>query len=297
RVELGVQNPNDKIYKLINRGHSVKEVIEATKIAKDAGLKVVYHLMPGLLGSNKKRDIDMVKKIFKNENFKPDMLKIYPTLVIEGTELFNMMKKGKYRPLENEEAVEIISEWYRYIPKYVRVMRIQRDIPSGLIDKGVKKSNLRELVEKRINEKNIKSMEIRSREIGLNKGKIVEPKINYLEYKASKGTEIFLSIESGKDLIGFIRLRIPYKSCRKEINNKTAIIRELHVYGEEAEIDKKGKIQHKGFGKILLKEAEKIAKNKFKMKKILVISGVGVREYYRKFGYKNDGPYLSKTLI
>jgi len=296
RVEIGVQNPNDRIYKIVNRGHTTQDVIDTTELLKNTGLKVVYHLMPGLPGSNKKKDIAMIKKIFENSKFRPDMLKIYPTLVIEGTELYRMMKNKKYKALTSEDATDIISEWYKIIPPYVRVMRIQRDIPAGLISKGVKKSNLRELVEWRNKIMQIKNNEIRNREIGLNKGKIHNPKLKIKKYKASEGIDYFLSIIDGVNLIGFVRLRIPNKSYRKEITEDSAIIRELHVYGNEIEINHNGKIQHKGFGELLLREAERIAKEKYDKKKMVIISGVGVREYYYKFGYIAEGPYVSKKI-
>lgn len=298
RVELGVQHPDDRIYKKINRGHAVKDVKNSTKLLKDSCFKVLYHIMPGLPGSNKRKDIAMIKNVFQDDELKPDMLKIYPTLVIPGTKLADMVKKKQYRPYSSEKAAEVIAEFHKHIPRYVRVMRIQRDIPAGFIGQGVKKSNLRQLVEEQMNKKKIKSKEIRSREIGLSKQKtdISEFKIKKLEYNASKGKELFLSFEDNTLLAGFIRLRIPEKSHRKEITEKTAMIRELHVYGSEVRIEHKGEVQHKGVGRALLQEAEKIAKERFDKKRMVIISGVGVREYYRKKGYKLLGPYMAKSL-
>ncbi|MBS3068195.1 tRNA uridine(34) 5-carboxymethylaminomethyl modification radical SAM/GNAT enzyme Elp3 [Candidatus Micrarchaeota archaeon] len=296
RVELGVQHPNDDIYKRTKRGHLTNAVIDATAKLKDASFKVLYHIMPGLPGSNPAKDIEMLKRIFDNSNFRPDMLKIYPTLVIQGTELYNMMQKGEFEPYSSEQAADVISEFYRYIPKYVRVMRIQRDIPATNIDRGVKKSNLRELVEEQIRKKKIKTNEIRMREVGLNKADTDEFEMQRLNYDASNGKEVFLSFENNDFIAGFIRLRIPGESCRKEIDVNTALIRELHVYGQETEIKKKGRIQHKGLGSELLAEAEKIAKEEFDKKRMIVISGVGVREYYYKKGYKECGPYVNKIL-
>ncbi len=297
RVEFGVQNPDDRIYKIIKRGHSVKDVIEATNRTKNAGLKVCYHLMLGLPGSDKKKDVQMIKKIFEKEEFRPDMLKVYPTLVIEGTELWKMKEKGKYKPLDVEETIEILSELYKVVPSYVRIMRIQRDIPSQLINEGVKKSNLRQILEQRMKNTKTESNEIRFKEIGLRRGKLGKTQIKRIDYEASNGKEIFVYFENKEGMIiGFIRLRIPGKSIRKEITSESAIIRELHVYGKETEISKKGKIQHTGFGVRLLNEAEQIAKKEFGKKKMVIISGVGVRKYYYKFGYKLDGAYVSKKL-
>jgi elongator complex protein 3 len=298
RMELGVQHPDDKIYKKICRGHSVKEVAEATERLKDSGFKVCFHIMPGILGSDKKKDIGMMKKLFNDQRFKPDMLKIYPTLVTKGTRLYDIYKKGKYSPYSAQEASEVISEMYRHVPYYARIMRIQRDIPTNLLEAGVENSNLREMVEKKAIEKRIEIKEIRFREPKGNTGK-TRMVLFRQDYKASEGKEIFLSFEDEKrrSIFGFIRLRIPSRPFVPEIKEKTGLIRELHVYGMEAEIGKEGYIQHKGLGKRLLKEAERIAKKEFRMKRLAVISGVGAREYYYRLGYGKDGNYVSRSLF
>ena len=296
RVELGVQHPDDSIYECINRGHTVRDVADATRSLKDAAFKVLYHIMPGLPGSGPEKDIAMTRRLFEDERFRPDMLKIYPTLVIGGTKLEELSDEGRFHPYSTEEAAETISEMYRHIPGYVRVMRIQRDIPLQKIRAGVAKSNLRELVESKIREKGIVPREIRMREIGFrrNHGDLRADDLSRftlrrLEYCASGGREVFLSYEDQDDSIaGFVRLRIPGKSG-------TGLIRELHVYGSEANISATGVIQHRGLGSSLLKEAEDSAAAAG-MKDLLVISGVGVREYYRKHGYSRAGPYMGKRL-
>ncbi len=299
RVELGVQHPDDSIYSTINRGHAVRHVSDATKNLKDSAFKVLYHIMPGLPGSGKRKDIAMVKKLFQDGRFQPDMLKIYPTLVIPGTGLARMVEQKRFRPYSSEKAADVIAGMFRHIPPYVRVMRIQRDIPAGLIGKGVKKSNLRQLVDERLEKDGIKSMEIRSREVGLSRK---EPdlsgfSVHRMSYKASGGEEHFISYENEERLLaGFIRLRLPGKSHRKEITDKTALIRELHVYGRETPIEKKGEVQHKGLGATLLNEAEKMASEEYDKKRMIVISGVGVREYYRRRGYRLLGPYVAKAI-
>ncbi|MEM4789009.1 MAG: tRNA uridine(34) 5-carboxymethylaminomethyl modification radical SAM/GNAT enzyme Elp3 [Ignisphaera sp.] len=307
KVEIGVQSIYDDILKVIERGHSVKDVIEATRILKDSGFKVAYHIMPGLPGSNLDKDLDMVCELFENPDFKPDMLKIYPTLVIEGTKLYEMWRKGLYKALTDEEAVELIAKMYRCIPKWVRVIRIQRDIPAQLIIAGPKKANLRELVEKRTLEMGIEINEIRFREVGrqaLYRG--IKPstiEITKEIYEASKGIEVFLAAEDtqNKVLVGLLRLRIPSSYVhRPEIDSRTALVRELHVYGPQIPVGEyweKG-WQHKGWGSKLLKTAEEIARYEFNCTKILVLSGVGVREYYRKHGYSRPqgSPYMVKLL-
>ncbi len=298
RVELGVQHPDDDIYKKINRGHTVSDVIQSTANLKNSALKVLYHIMPGLPGSNPQKDISMVKQLFENPDFRPDMLKIYPTLVLENTELFRMMESGNYSPYPAEEAADIISEFYRYIPKYVRVMRIQRDIPANKIEGGVRKSNLREMVESRLREKGIVPNEIRYREVGLNlnsKTNLDDFILERFDYEASKCKEIFLSFEKDGFIAAFLRLRFPDESSRPEIDGTTALIRELHVYGTSVPINSPGQVQHQGFGIRLLQEAEKIAQDNGR-KKMVIISGVGVREYYAKHGYSRLGPYMSKIL-
>ncbi len=296
RVELGVQNPDDRIYKTINRGHTVRDVETATSLLKDSAFKVCYHIMPGLPGSGEKKDILMFRKLFSDSRFKPDMLKIYPTLVIPGTRLYEMWKRGEYEPYSAEKAARVISKAYRYIPPYVRIMRIQRDIPLPMIGAGVEKSNLRELVEREVKKAGIPQMEIRAREIREGKISPGDAELNCIKYKASGGEEFFLSYESQNKLIGFIRLRIPKNPFRKEISKGTALIRELHVYGSEAPVGEEGNAQHRSFGTLLLKEAERIANEDFDSKKMLIISGVGVKPYYFSKGYKRDGPYVSREI-
>jgi elongator complex protein 3 len=222
------------------------------------------------------------------------------------TGLAKLVADGKYTPYDTESAADTISEFYRYIPEYVRVMRIQRDIPTGLIGCGVKNSNLRQLVENQMREKKIIPNEIRLREVGLNKADETfdrsEFKLKTNKYVASGGKEFFISFVNKKNMLsGFIRLRIPYEPFRKEIahDSQTALIRELHVYGSEVEIgnEGKGKVQHSGFGSQLLAEAERLAIEEFDSKKMIVISGIGVREYYKKHGYRLDGAYMGKPLV
>ncbi len=306
KVELGVQTIYDDILKFTNRGHTVKDSIEATRILKDSGFKVVYHIMLGLPKSDPERDLETFKTIFSDPDFRPDMLKIYPTLVVETAPLVHLWKRGLYKPYDTDTLVELISEMYRYIPKWVRVMRIQRDIPANIILDGNKKGNLRELVEKRALEKGINIKEIRFREAGMSwQHRGLTPDLDKVrlykeEYEASGGVEVFLSFEDDKEvLIGYLRLRYPSSYAhRKEIDGKTMIIRELHIYGIEVPIgmwDDLG-LQHRGFGTRLLEEAEKIAREEFDARKMLVLSGIGVREYYRKRGYIREGPYMAKRL-
>ncbi len=309
RIELGVQSLNDDILVKSKRGHTLGQVVDATRRCKDSLLKICFHMMPGLF-STPKEDVSHFKKLFADPSFRPDMLKIYPTLVMPGTELYEMWKKGEYEPYTSEQAAEVIAEAKRYVPEWCRIMRVNRDIPANLIAKGVKKSNLRELVAELLKKKKIKCRCIRCREIGI---KMLKERIapDYgavelvrREYDASEGREIFLSFEDKANdaLMGFIRLR---KNSNEyfmpQMDEKTIGIRELHVYGEQLPLgthdsDKFDSVQHEGYGSQLLKEAERIAKEEFDAKKMLIISGVGVREYYRKRGYALEGVYMAKRL-
>ncbi len=305
RIEMGVQLPFDEVYKEVNRGHTVKDVVEATQQLKDSGLKVGYHLMPGILGKNFQLDMQGFKLIFQDERFKPDMIKIYPCLILEGTEYYWRWKKDNFIPLETQDAVKEIIELKKLMPPWVRTMRIQRDIPAPLIQAGVKASNLGQLVYRELKNKKITCQCIRCREAGLKAREGVQPETKNIklirrDYKASAGQEIFLSFEDTKKdiLIGFLRLRIPAKPFRPEISSATSLVRELHVYGPMVEIGEnpKEEWQHRGYGRELLGEAEKISQEDFDQQEILITSGIGVREYYKKFSYQRKGPYMGKKL-
>ncbi|MCK5176804.1 MAG: tRNA uridine(34) 5-carboxymethylaminomethyl modification radical SAM/GNAT enzyme Elp3 [Candidatus Aenigmarchaeota archaeon] len=306
RVELGVQILDDKTYIKINRGHTVDCVAKATERLKNTGLKVVYHIMPGL-GSEKK-DIDSFKLLFNDERFFPDMLKIYPVLLMKGTQLYKLWEEGKYKELDQERAIKLISKFKKMVPEFVRIMRIQRDIPKEKIIKGVTAGNLRELVEKEMQKKNIKCKCIRCREAGhyiykkgLKENTEKKIKLKIIKYKASKGEEYFLSLVDEENILyGYLRLRIFNKKCNlflDEITPQSAIIRELKVFGTSTPLseDYNFSFQHKGLGKSLMKEAEKITKEKRK-NKLLVISAVGTKEYYKAFGFVEDGFFMSKGV-
>lgn len=304
RVEIGVQLIDDEVYKLTNRGHDVADVVDSFRISKDAGLKVVAHMMPGLPGANMKKDLDSFKLLFEDARFCPDMLKIYPCLVMEGTELYEWWKSGNYTPYDTEQAVELIAEVKKHVPPWVRIMRVHREFPVQLIVAGVKKGNLRELALTKLKAEGKRCQCIRCREVrhrALTKSSIDTLKIVRREYRASNGTEIFISKENEHQdiLIGYLRLRLPsIQAHRPEVGNMTSIIRELHIYGPEVPIGKKNSDawQHRGIGQELLAEAEKISKERG-ARKILVMSAIGTRAYYAKSGYTLHGPYMSKQVI
>ena len=303
KIEIGVQTLDDRIHELTERGHNVKDVIDATRIIKDSGLKLCYHMMPNLPGSTPEKDVEEFRKLFSDESFRPDMLKIYPALVIKGSGIYDMWKSGEYEPYPDDVLVDILAKTKSELPEYVRIMRLQRDVPIQYIEAGCKFSNLRQIVLEELKKRDQKCNCIRCREIGLNlpkikKESIEEAELKEIKYKSSGGTEYFLQWATPENfLIGLLRLRFPGKDQNEYATKDCGIVRELHVYGPAVSIGETsgvlGAVQHKGFGKKLLERAEEIAGTENK-ETIIVTSGVGVRDYYRKFGYELMGPYMGK---
>ena len=312
RVELGVQSVFDDVLKLNLRGHGVREIILATKILKDAGFKICYQMMPNLLGSDLERDEKMFEEIFSNPDFQPDYLKIYPCALLKETPFYKWYLKGKYKPYPKEELIDLTKKIKLKIPYYARIQRITRDIPSQyIIEGGAKISNLRQIVQEKMKNENLKCKCIRCREIR----EKYDPKEKvYLfrkDYKASEGKEIFLSFENKNrtKLFSFLRLRIPLKGHNRVttvtkvcpillVLKNAALIREIQTFGEVVPPHQIwwGAPQHRGFGKKLIKEAEKIVKKEFGLRKIAVISGVGVRDYFKKLGYRLKTTYMTKEI-
>ena len=305
RIELGVQSLSDDVYRKARRGHTVNDVAAATKNCKDALLKVCYHMMPGLFATPRD-DEKYFRMLFEDARFRPDMLKIYPTLVMPGTGLYELWKNGEYEPYDEKTALRLLCKIKERVPKYVRIMRIERDIPSNLIGHGIRALNLRQLVREEMLAHGKKCGCIRCREVGFKaKHEKITPdydavELERLDYDASDGKEIFLSVvdKTNDALMGICRVRKPSdETYVKEIGGNCGV-RELHVYGEELPISgrKAHAAQHRGYGKMMLEEAERIAREEFDSKKLLVISGAGAKEYYYKRGYKTDGTFVSKEL-
>ncbi|MCD6115359.1 tRNA uridine(34) 5-carboxymethylaminomethyl modification radical SAM/GNAT enzyme Elp3 [bacterium] len=305
RVELGVQSIYDDVLKINRRGHGVEATIRATKLLKDAGFKICYQMMPNLLGSNWQRDLQMFKELFENPQFQPDYLKIYPCALLKEADLYKFWKRGLYKPYSKKELIELIIKIKQIVPYYCRIQRIIRDIPSNyVIEGGVKISNLRQIVHQIMQERGLRCKCIRCREV---KERYNPKEKIYLfrqDYWASDGLEIFLSFENKNrsKLFSLLRLRIPSFYFQKgeplfSVLKGASIVRELHTYGLLLPISKKDiSPQHRGLGKKLMKKAEEISKKEFGVKKIAVISGVGVREYYRKLGYRLYDTYMIKKL-
>lgn len=303
RVEIGVQTLRDDVLRAVNRGHGVKEVIHAFRVAKDAGLKVVAHMMPGLPGLGFEESIEDFEVLYFDERFRPDMIKIYPTLVVEGTGLYESWVRGEYRPLEDDEAAQLVARILEFTPPWIRVMRVQRDIPAYAIAAGVRKSNLRELAHRILKSKGARCRCIRCREVGFTKAKVNPEDVKFVmrRYIASEGVEYFLSFEDVKNdvLLAYLRIREPStKAHRPEIKETCSmIIRELKVLGRALPLKARSSEswQHRGLGTKLMIEAERLAREQG-ARKILVTSAVGVREYYRRLGYLFDGTYMIKNL-
>ena len=284
KVELGVQSTDDALLEKMRRGHSVRDAASANRALREAGLKVGFHMMPGLPGSDPRQDLRSFRDLFEKEEFRPDYLKIYPALVVDGTPLCDLYRRGEFLPLGDEEAAELVSRIKEMVPPYTRIQRVQRDIPAHQIVAGVKKSNLRQLARERLESRGKECRCIRCREAGLRGVEDMDISFGDLTYRACGGTEHFLSYE-GEDgtLAGFLRLRL----------GEEARVRELHVYGPMMPLGKKGGWQHRGIGSNLLAAAEEMARDAG-YSSLLVTSGIGARPYYRRRGYVLAEPYMTK---
>jgi elongator complex protein 3 len=306
RIEIGVQSIYESVARETNRGHTVAAVCNSFHLAKDCGFKVVTHMMPDLPNMGLDRDLEGFKEYFENPQFRSDGLKLYPTLVIRGTGLYELWKTGRYKNYTPEQLVELVAAVMAMVPPWTRVYRIQRDIPMPLVSSGVEHGNLRQLALARMKDLDLPCKDIRMREVGM---KQIHEQVNpenvelvRRDYVANGGWETFLSYEDPeKDiLIGLLRLRKASDvAFRPEISEvPSSIIRELHVYGTAVAVSARDPVrfQHQGFGMLLMEEAERIAIEEHGSKKLLVISGVGTRHYYRKIGFELDGPYMSKSI-
>jgi elongator complex protein 3 len=295
RVELGVQAIDDEIYRLVRRGHTVSDVVSATRRLKDVGLKVYYHWMPGLPGSTPTHDMEMSRTLFEDSRFRPDGLKLYPTLVIEGTELEEWHRAGRYQPYPEEEMLELLARIKAIVPGYVRISRVMRDIPTKFIVAGMTDLGLRGDVRLRMQEMGASCHCIRCREYGHRRRDhwtMRTPTLHRIDYEASGGLEVFLTFEDDAGtLFGLLRLRV-------KSGDDSAYVREMHTFGPEAPVGEKPAdvVQHSGLGRRLLAEAERLAFAEFDVRRILVLAGVGARAYFRDEGFALEGSYMIKEL-
>lgn len=289
KVELGVQSIRDDVLVRMNRGHTVEDTVKANLRLREAGLKVGFHMMPGLPGTTPEQDLEVFKDLFEDSRFRPDYLKIYPTLVVERTRLYEQYLRREYEPLSDDEAAELVSRIKELLPRYVRLQRVQRDIPAQLIVAGVKKSNLRQLAGSRLKDRGGRCHCIRCREAGLRGVVEGDFRLKHEAYEACEAEEHFISFEDEEETtIGFLRMRLG--------DSKAARVRELHIYGPMVPLGtRKDGWQHRGFGTRLVEAAEEMARDK-EYETLEITSGIGARGYYRKLGYDLKGPYMSKSL-
>ncbi|XP_022063569.1 elongator complex protein 3 [Acanthochromis polyacanthus] len=305
RLEIGVQSVYEDVARDTNRGHTVRAVCESFHLAKDAGFKVVAHMMPDLPNVGMERDVEQFIEFFENPAFRPDGLKLYPTLVIRGTGLYELWKTGRYKSYSPSALVDLVARILALVPPWTRVYRVQRDIPMPLVSSGVEHGNLRELALARMKDMGTECRDVRTREVGIqeihHKVRPYQVELVRRDYVANGGWETFLSYEDPEQdiLIGLLRLRrCSPQSFRPELKGGVSIVRELHVYGSVVPVSSRdpSKFQHQGFGMMLMEEAERISREEHGSDKLAVISGVGTRNYYRKMGYELEGPYMVKDL-
>lgn len=308
RLEIGVQSLYEDVARDTNRGHTVAAVAHTFRLAKDAGFKVVSHMMPDLPNVGMERDLYQFEEYFENPAFRTDGLKIYPTLVIRGTGLYELWRTGRYQNYTPNALIDLVARILALVPPWTRIYRVQRDIPMPLVTSGVENGNLRELALARMKDFGTCCRDVRTREVGVNeiKNKIRPSQVELVrrDYVANGGWETFLAYEDPKQdlLIALLRLRkcsLATTFRAELISQPSSLVRELHVYGMAIPVHgrDKAKFQHQGYGGLLMKEAERIARDEHGSAKIAVISGVGVRGYYERLGYWLDGPYMSKLLV
>ncbi len=303
RLQIGVQHTDDEILKKVNRQSTISDAKRAIRLLKNAGYKIDIHLMPDLPGSSPEKDNEMFDKVLNDHELQVDQMKIYPTAVTDFTVIKKWYDKGEYKPYAEKAngkyLIDVIQRMRRKIHPWIRLNRIIRDIPTSYIHGGNKVVNLRDILQKTGSCKCIRCREVRGDEI-------INPVLKIRKYIGSYCTEIFISFESDdeKTIYGFLRLRLPDSRIPKK--NMTfpetfdcSLIRELHVYGKmNPKGVNKSNSQHIGLGKALISEAESITKlNGYSG--IAVISGVGVREYYRSRGYifrYDDGQFGIKRI-
>lgn len=298
RVEVGVECLHDDVLRAVGRAHAAGDVARATREARDRGLKVGYHLMLGLPGMDPASDLADFRRMFDEPDFRPDFLKIYPTLVLPGTPLYDDWRAGRYEPYEAETAVDLLVAMKRQLPPWVRIQRIQRDIPARLIAAGVRASNLRQRALSRLESTGARCPCLRCREVGRRAAPPIDAfRLVTREYDAAGGREIFFAWEEPETeaMAGFLRLRVP--SDRTDGGLEAPVIREVKVVGPEVPVgaDRPGPLayQHRGLGRALLAAAEDRARD-LGYSRVYVTSAVGTRAYYRTRGYERRGPHMAK---
>ena len=299
KVQIGVQSLDDRILELNKRGHTVKDTRDAVVLLRAAGFKIVLHWMPNLYGATLSSDQEDFKGLWVD--LCPDELKIYPNQLLANAELYDYWERGEYQPYSTEELIDLISAVKTTIPRYCRVNRVIRDIPSTNVVEGNKRTSLRQDIQAEMKKRGTRCQCVRCREVRKQSIRSGELERNDLVYLAGKAEEHFISYNTADDkLAGFLRLSLPGGNAEKSglsDLDQAAIIREVHVYGQSLEVGEKqqGLAQHAGLGTSLLDSAENIAKDKG-YHSLAVIAAVGTRQYYLKRGFKRGDLYLVKEL-
>jgi len=303
RVELGVQTIDDDIHELTNRGHGVAEIVAATRLLREKGFKVYYHWMPGLPGSSLAHDIEMTRELFEDSRFRPDGMKLYPTVVVEGSRLETWYREDRYVPGTALEMRDLLIDIKKLVPPYVRIARLMRDIPRRFILAGCDDLALRGTIRKRMSEVGAVCQCVRCREYGHRVRDGWEPGPPLFvrrDYEAQPCHECFLTFEDANGtLFALLRLSFCETTPASEAAGYVATVRELHVFGPEVDFGRSqdGAVQHRGLGARLLVEAERIVTDEYGATSLRVLSGVGVRAYYGELGYRQDGAYMVKELV
>ena len=298
KVQIGLQSLNDGVLELNKRGHTTAEARRAMQTLRRAGFKIQVHWMPNLHGSSVAADIQDFAQLFDDANYRPDELKIYPCSLIESAELMVHFMSGAWRPYAQDELIEVLAACLLRVPRYCRVNRVVRDIPSNDIVAGNKKTNFREVAVRELARRGQASSDIRAREIRATEYREDELKLRATCYETSTGEEQFLEFVTPDDrIVAFVRLSLPRRgACSREIET-SALIRELHVYGKALALGHSaaGRPQHSGLGKQLMSEAARRA-SEAGYRDLAVISAIGTRPYYRKLGFVDGKLYQHLAL-
>ncbi len=301
KVQLGIQSMDDRILALNKRGHTVEDTRRAFRLLRGAGFKIVGHWMANLYGATPESDFEDFKRLFEDPAIRPDELKIYPTSLLKEAELFTYYQEGRFKPYEEEVLIDLIARCKALVPRYTRINRIFRDIPSPNIVEGNKKTNLRQLVQHYIEAHHLPQCQcLRCREVRRQKVAESDLRMDILPYQTDINREFFISFVTPDDKVaGFLRLSLPNSPevvPIDEIKN-AAMIREVHVYGPALMLgkDSQGEAQHRGLGSRLVAAAEAIARAEG-FSQLAVIAAIGTRNYYRRLGFELGEFYMLKTL-
>lgn len=300
KVQIGFQSLNDRVLELNKRGHDVAATRRAVKLLRKAGFKIHVHWMPNLYGSSPADDRDDYERLFGDKDFRPDELKIYPCSLIESAELMQQYQAGAWTPYTHDELLELLVDCFERTPEYCRLTRVIRDIPGTDIVDGNKVTNFRQLVERELERRGERSVDIRAREIGVKPVSEDHLNLDRTSYQSSIGEEVFLQyITDECDIAGFLRLSLPEdpEDALVEELRGAAMIREVHVYGLALGIGSalKGRAQHAGLGRRLIEAAADIAAVRG-FRRLAVISSIGTREYYRARGFRDGDLYQFRDL-